>query len=170
MTCSSATVHHWFVAGFALCGRLGKKKFPVRPWIKCLHRLKAIVLPAKSLAALNWISELPHSFAGIGVRMLNKSREDKDCGICYRDSTIFIPFTLIWHFIEWCFPCHKISSYHITDLPINLFLSLAIGFFTNTLSNVLIAVMMASIVGDEREPSAIHQSVKWVVVRGQGKK
>jgi len=28
------------------------------------------VLPAKSLAALYWIFELPHTFAGIGVRML----------------------------------------------------------------------------------------------------
>ena len=96
-TLTSANVHYWLVAGFALYGRLGNKRSPVRPWIKCLHRLKVIVLPAKSPAPLYWASELQHSPAGIGARMLNKSREDKDCGICYPDSTVFIPFTLIWH-------------------------------------------------------------------------
>ena len=50
-TLTSANVHHWSVAGFALYGRLGNKKSPVRPWIKCLHRLKALVFPAKSPAA-----------------------------------------------------------------------------------------------------------------------
>jgi hypothetical protein len=50
--------------------------------------------------------------------MLNKSREDKDCGICYPDSTVFIPFTLIWHSMEY------VIRYRVVSLTlINLYLS-----------------------------------------------